>query len=290
MRPGTTLHRLARLTCSSDRCNRVLEPALADLQHYWSTSRSWSELLRNYAVFWQSWGTCLLQDVIAPESRSFSTAAVTAFALTVAGTALLELVLMHGSIDIRRRIISVSSRVACAAMFDTATLRYGVPLAIGPTLLYATWRTTTRVAPAAYLTAAALGMFVTVLASGWIAPALIRYDMTQQHDGYARWAAHAPSSSTQGWYVPPLDFSWFAPAKPFPELILGAIEPLRRQSELMPLYVTPDEEKRSSADRREIFERLFLVLLAFASAVVGATIGRFATVATAVEVIDGPFS
>jgi hypothetical protein len=285
MRPGTTLHWLARLTCTSDRCDRVLEPALADLQHDWSTSRSWSALLRSYLVFWQSWGLCLLQDVIAPESRLFSVAALIAFALTVAGIALIELVLMHGSVAVRRLIISVPSRVVSAAMFDTATLRYGIPLAIGPAVVYATWRTT-RVAPAAYLTAAALGMFVTVLSSGWIAPTLIRYDMTQQHDRFARWAAHAPSSSTQGWYVPPLDFSTFQPAKPWPELIRSAAAPPEHQSALMPRYVAPGEENRPAADRREIVERLLLLLLALGSTVIGATIGRITRAAARLEGID----
>ena len=95
----------------------------------------------------------MLQDVIAPESRSFSFAALTAFAFAVSGTALIELVLMHSSIEIRRVIISIPSRVTSAAMFDTATLRYGVPLATCPAVVYATWRMT-RIPPAAYVTAA----------------------------------------------------------------------------------------------------------------------------------------
>ena len=33
MAVGDTLHRIARNVCSSDVCGRVLEPALADLQH-----------------------------------------------------------------------------------------------------------------------------------------------------------------------------------------------------------------------------------------------------------------
>ena len=108
MRPGTTLHRLARLTCTGERCDRVLEPALADLQHEWLAAKSWSALLRNYAVFWQSWGTCLLQDAIAPESRSFAAITLIAFAITVAGAALIEVMLMHSSIAVRRLIFYTS--------------------------------------------------------------------------------------------------------------------------------------------------------------------------------------
>ncbi len=286
MRPGTTLHRLARATCTRDRCDRVLEPALADLQHEWSTSKSRRTLFENYAVFCQLWGRCLLQDVIAPESRSFNTATLAAFAVTVTAAALTELVLMHGSVELRRLIVgSVHSRVVSAAMFDTATLRYGVPLAIGPALVYAT-RRSTRIAPAGYLAVAALGVLVTMLSSGWIAPALIRHEMTQQHDAYARWAAHAPSSSTHGWYVPPLDFSGFQPAKAWPELILSAAEPPRHQSPLMPGYVALGEEMRPAADRREIIERLLIVLMAFGSAILGAAIGRI-TEGPAVAAIGG---
>ena len=152
-------------------------------------------------------------------------------------------------------------------------------------MLYAT-RRTTRVAPVAYASAAALGVFVTVLSSGWIAPTLIRYDMTRQHDRFARWAAHAPSTSRQGWYVPPLDFSSFQPAKPWPELILSAAEPPGHPSALMPRYVAPGEEERPAADRREMIERLWLILLAFGSAVLGATIGRITHAPGHVEGID----
>jgi hypothetical protein len=273
MQPGTRLRRMARLTCSSDHCDRVLEPALADLQHEWSASNNWWALLRSYAAFWRSWGVCVLQDATALESRSFGGAALGAFALTFAGMALIEFVFMHGNFATRRLILSIPSRLVSAAMFDTATLRYGVPLAMGPAVLYATSRST-RVAPAAYLIPAALGMFLTVLSSGWIAPTLIRHDMTRQYEGYARWAVHAPSSSVRGWYTPPLDFSSFQPAKSWPELIRSAVEPPRHQSALMPWYVAPGEENRPAADRHEIIERVFLVLLAFGSAVVGGTIGR----------------
>ena len=80
-------------------------------------------LLQNYAVFWQSWGMCLLRDLVAPESRSFGAAALTVFALTVAVIALIELALMHSSVAVRRLILSVPSRIVSAAMFGTATLR-----------------------------------------------------------------------------------------------------------------------------------------------------------------------
>lgn len=274
MRPGTMLRRIARMTCASDRCDRVLEPALADLQHGWSASPSRWALMRSYAAFWQSWGACVLHDTVAPPSRSFGGEALTVFVLTVAGTASIEFVLMHSGFAMRHVILSVHSRVVSAALFDTAAWRYGVPLAMGPAVFWATWRAR-RVAPAAYLMTAVFGMFVTALSSGWIAPTLIRHVMTRQHEDYARWAAHAPSSSVRGWYVPPLDFSSFQSAKLWPELMLSAAEPPRHQSALMPRYITPTEENRPSYDREEIMERLFLVVLAFGSAVAGGTIGRF---------------
>jgi hypothetical protein len=175
--------------------------------------------------------------------------------------------------EIRHLIVSsFHSRLVSAAMFDTATLRYGVPFAIGPAAVYARWRIS-RIPPAAYLTAAMFAMSITTLSSGWIAPILIRHHMTRQHDRFARWAAHAPSSSTQGWYVPPVDFSAFQPAKPWPELIVSAAEPPRHAFAMTPRYVAPGEKERPAADRREIIERLSLVVIAVASAVVGTIIG-----------------
>jgi hypothetical protein len=53
MKPGSVLHRIARVTCTSDHYERVLEPALADLEHEWDGARSRSALLLNYAAFWQ---------------------------------------------------------------------------------------------------------------------------------------------------------------------------------------------------------------------------------------------
>jgi hypothetical protein len=188
-------------------------------------------------------------------------------------TAAIEIALMHGSLAIRRLILTVPSRVVFAARSDTATLRYGVALAMGPALCYATWRTQ-RVAPAAYVTVAALGIVLTVLASGYIAPALIRREMIRQHDSYARWAAQAPSSSVRGWYVPPLDFSSWEVAQSWPDLMRSAAESLRHESALVPWYVAPGEDTRPARDRQEIMERLLLIPLTLGSAVIGTTIGR----------------
>ena len=271
MKPGAVLHRMARVTCTSDCYERVLEPALADLQHEWHGAHSRSALLRNYAAFWQSWGACVLRDATSGESQSFNSAALSALALTIAGTWLIEFALMHASLASHRLVRHVPY-IGFYAMFDTATWRYGVPLAIGPALFYTASRTT-RVVPAAYLTTIALGALFTVISSGWIAPELIRRDLTRQHDAFARWAAHAPSSSANGIYVPPLDFSLFQEAKSWPELIRSATEPPRHQFPLMPRYVDPGEANRPAADRQEIMDRLFLVLLAFGSGVAGGTIG-----------------
>jgi hypothetical protein len=45
---------------------------------------------------------------------------------------------------------------------------------------------TPRVVPAAHLTTIALGALFTVISSGWIAPELIRRDLTRQHDAFGR--------------------------------------------------------------------------------------------------------
>jgi hypothetical protein len=283
MQPGTALRRIAQLTCTDDRCDRVLDAALADLQHEWRASNDWRVLARGYAVFWRSWGACLVQDATGPESRSFATAALGAFVLALAVCGLTEFGLMHVSFTIRRLILSAPSRVVAAAMFDTATLRYGVPLAVGLAVCVATSRGT-RVPPAAYASTAFIGVCLTVISSGWIAPTLIRHEATRQHDAYARWAAHAPSSSVQGWYVPPPDFGPFPAAKSWPELIVSATTPPRHQLPTAPWYIVPGEENRPAYDREEIIERLLLVLLAVGSTVAGATIGRF--IARSTDAID----
>ncbi|HEX3702106.1 MAG TPA: hypothetical protein VHU82_02170 [Vicinamibacterales bacterium] len=280
MRPGNALHRMIRLTCSTEHVERVLGPALADLQYEWATSKNRWELLWGYLAVWRSWGACLLDEATSPESRSFGATVLGRFALTVAGLAAIEFVLMHSSFALRRQLLllnlplpTVLGRVVAAAMYDTATLRYGVPIAIGPALFYAT-RRTGRVAPAVYVPLLIFAIFGTVTTSGWIAPALVRREATRQHERFVAWAAHAPSSSVQGWYVPPLEFSSFQPAKSWPELLHSAAEPPRHEFPLMPQYVAPGEQIRPAADRREVVERILLVVVAVSAAMAGATLGR----------------
>jgi hypothetical protein len=109
------------------------------------------------------------------ESWSFNRPALTALALTIAAAWLMEFVLMHASLAIHLLMLHVPY-IGFYAMFDTATWRYGVPLAMGPALFYAA-SPTTRVVPAAHLTTIALGALFTVISSGWIAPELIRRDL-----------------------------------------------------------------------------------------------------------------
>jgi hypothetical protein len=124
MKPGAVLHRMARVTCTSDRYERVLEPALAGLQHEWNGARSRSTLLRSYAAFWQSWGACILRDASSCESRSFNGAALTALALTLAVAWLMEFALMHASVA-SQRLMGYVPYIGFYAMFNTATLRWG---------------------------------------------------------------------------------------------------------------------------------------------------------------------
>src|ERR1700681_1964391 len=80
----------------------------------------------------------------------------------------MEFALMHATFASHRLMRHVPY-IGFYAMFDTATWRYGVPLAMGPALFYATSRTT-RVVPAAHLMTFALGAVFTVISSGWIGP------------------------------------------------------------------------------------------------------------------------
>jgi hypothetical protein len=48
MTPGTTLRRMARMTCSGELCESVLDPTIADLQNEWRRSGTRVVLIRGY--------------------------------------------------------------------------------------------------------------------------------------------------------------------------------------------------------------------------------------------------
>ena len=62
MMPGTTLHRLAAYICSAKTLERVVEPAIADLQKEYDDAQACSPLRRARDAFWPAmpayWREC----------------------------------------------------------------------------------------------------------------------------------------------------------------------------------------------------------------------------------------
>ena len=65
MLPGHLLHRIAKRSCSTTTCERVIEPLIADLQREWLSAdrpaRRAIARIRGYASFWQTMLVCGLR-------------------------------------------------------------------------------------------------------------------------------------------------------------------------------------------------------------------------------------
>ena len=164
MAAGKTLQGLARALCSDDVCNRVLEPAIADLQHDGGS-------LAGYAAFWRSLVWCVVRDACARESRPFHIRAAVAFAITVGVIGAGEVVFLHTGFGLRRAALRVlywgpfMPYVGWSALGDTGTLMFGVPLSMLPTLCASARRNATF-PPAAALGTIAVGVLMTFASSG----------------------------------------------------------------------------------------------------------------------------
>lgn len=67
MIPGRTLHRIAKMLCSADVRERVIDALIADCQHEWLVAADFvgrvSAVARCWASFWISLAGCLAHDV-----------------------------------------------------------------------------------------------------------------------------------------------------------------------------------------------------------------------------------
>jgi hypothetical protein len=252
----------------------VLEPAIADVQHDYARSadsnRRFQALLKGYGAFWQSVGWCLAHDAFGGGAREFNSRAAVAFLVAVIGAGGLETLTMHTSEAIRRFVVlthPVWPYVGFSAMSDTATLRFGVPLAMFPALFYAT-RSSTRFTPVAARRAVAFGALITIVASGWIAPGVERWRSRRERDAFVT-ATHGRS------YTNPIEWSWdrYPQSKMWPDLIRSAFSPAPHRYPGYPSYVASEDRDLNRYRRLEIYVRLFMVALAIGAGGLGWTTG-----------------
>jgi hypothetical protein len=277
MAVGDTLHRIARDACSSDLCSRVLEPAIADLQHDHAQADGRAgrrrALVRGYAAFWRSFASCLVRDAGTRESRRYLGSASVAFLIVVGTLALNEILFLHTLQGVRNVVLRVLSRVpylsyiGWSARINTATLTFGLPLAMLPALLYAT-RRRGIITPSAALLPIALGTILTTASSGWIAPAVVRWSVVAERDRFvAAIGGRRP--------VPPIDFDGCPDCRAWPDVIRGARAPLKHRYPGYPNYVAPEDRGLPEWYQMVLRERLLLIALAISAGLIGWRLGRF---------------
>jgi hypothetical protein len=273
MAVGDTLHRIARRGCSSELCDQVLEPAIADLQHeYAHVGRArLRPLLGGYAAFWWSFASCLARDGAARESRGYLGAAAVAFLVVVGTLGACEALFLHTVPDLRAATLRMFywgpylPYVGWSARINVATLMFGLPLAMLPALLYAT-RRGAAFTPGAALLAIALGTLLTIASSGWVAPAVVRLDGIRQHDLFV-------DSVGRRYQIPPIDFDGCPDCQTWPGLIRGAVAPLKHRYPGYPNYVAPEDRGLPAWYRRVVRERLLLIVLAMLAGLAGWWLG-----------------
>jgi hypothetical protein len=259
---GTVLHRISRTLCSPRLQRAVLEPAIADLQHDYAGATATARaraLVSGYAAFWRSFGWCLGRDAVASESRDFLVTAGAAFAITIFVIAASEVLFLHTDPRLRRVAMHVlysgdyGAYVGWSALSNTATLMFGVPLAMFPALLIASRRRTTAVPVAPLLTIAA-GAVLTIISSGWVAPASVRMDQIRHYGHAPRGLPETESLESQ--------LDRYPDSKAWPALIRGANAPLKHRYPGYPNYVAPEDRGLPQWHRSVIRERLLLIVLA----------------------------
>jgi hypothetical protein len=139
--------------------------------------------------------------------------------------------------------------VGWSVYINSATLTFGVPLALLPALWYAARRSHSSRSTVALATIA-LGIMLTFVSSGWIAPAVV--------SGNAR---------------TPTRFDSCPDCEAWPELIRGALAPPIHRYPGYPNYVAPEDRGAAEWHRSVIKERLLLLVLALISGLCGWWIG-----------------
>jgi len=278
MAVGDLLHRIARSGCSSDLCSRVLEPAIADLQHQYAHAgrARLRPLLGGYAAFWWSFASCLGRDAVSRESQSALRAAAVAFAVVSGALGACEVLLLHTAPGMRMatfrvlyggrdlRYVGWTAWIGWSAWINTGTLMFGVPFAMFPALVHAA-RRRGAFAPGAALLAIALGTLLTIASSGWIAPAVVRWDQQGRF----------VDSTGRRYQIPPIDLDGCPDCQAWPGLIRGAFAPLKHRYYGYSNYVAPEDRGLPEWYRAVLRERLLLAAFAVSAGLTGWRLGRF---------------
>ena len=221
MTPGRIIHRIAVALWSRAACERFVEPAIADLQHDCARATTAAQCARAlahaYIAVWIGLAACAIHNSGGSESRAFNTRARTAFLLTVAVAFGIELILMHTSAAARLYIMTRVPYVGFAAMTDTATLRFGIPVAMFPALFYASSGAAASPRGAA-VRAVVFGALATFVASGFIAPSIDRVRAIHERNAFV-------AATGRDDMQPPLEWQLdrYPPAKPWPAQLCWAL-------------------------------------------------------------------
>ena len=273
---GIALERIARVCCSRELSQRVLEPAIADLQHEYAHAATSAErqraLLGGYAAFWRSLARCLARDAVSRESHGYLVAAAVAFVVVVGALGTCEALLLHTAPGLRTATLRILywgpylPYVGWSAWIKTGTLMFGLPFAMLPAILHAT-RRGAAFTPGAALLAIAAGTLLTIASSGWIAPAIVRRDEIRQHDSFV-------ASNGGRYQIPPIDFDGCPDCQAWPGLIRGAFAPLKHRYPGYPKYVAPEDRGLPEWYRSVARERLLLAVFAILAGLIGWRLGQ----------------
>lgn len=271
---GTVLHRISRTLCSPRLQRAVLEPAIADLQHDYAGARGTAlrarALVSGYAAFWQALASCIVRDASTVDARGYFGRAAVAFGLTVAAVATAEALLMQPWAlrgDILRLLLTHGTLlryVGWRAHLDSLTLTYGVPLAMFPAMFAAAHPR--RAAPATVVVTLIAGVSLTIVASGWIAPALVRWEGARERAAFI--------AATGGrLYLAPDGGDLCPDCEAWPALIRGAWAPPYHRYPGYPNYVAPEDRGAAESHRGVIRERLLLIAFAWVVGLAGWWLG-----------------
>ena len=231
--------------------DRVLEPAVADLQHEWIVSHSLGALASGYAAFWLTLVICAgraaTREALTPPSTAFLLRAAVAFAAGLGAATIFQLAL----------IPTWPGPPALNWMTFGLTiargLTLGVPSAILPALMYAR-RRHTHPRTADGFKIGGIAVLLTILVFGWLSPLGSRaYGM--KVITLARLAGRQPGPG-QTWR-PELAINASPASKTWPELVRAS----RGTSAYAPIY------------QRESAQRAAFVVLAIVLAVAGWPLG-----------------
>ncbi len=267
MNTGWMLLRMARAFCSVEECERVLEPAIADLQH---DVRSAVGIIRlrklagGYAAFWSAFTLCVVHDLSTPESVRFLGRTAAVFAAIVGSSFALEWMLVSANSVIRVTALVFSiPYVGWYARFTSATLMFVVPIAGLPALRHARKRARS-VAGVTGFSGVAVGVVLTVFASGWLAPALERAKIVRQHRDFVQ--------RTHGqFYLSPIEVTLDrnSTSKSLPDLVRAALAPPAHRFPGYPNYVAPEDRFSHDGHWRDLRFRALLVLISAAAGTIG---------------------